>query len=418
MNDKKGIITKIENATRTDWNSTVQKQYSFKAVYIKADDGQKLELDANFQPNNIQVGDRVNIHYQRQNWVITSVLKESFKQFLNEEPELSSVHQKMFQSLGKKFEYHLKHTDIFPKGQDRIYLPVSGSFTASLDSNFKDRLKKMVKREKDFIKQEFYKKNIFNVKINSAINLNKDSISFTIKHNNLKEKKLVPIEDIIKKHAANPSNEKLYLGIWKNNAFRKGPKFGKLNIVISRHPEDVGGMSTNVGWKSCMNLYNGCYNSYTKKDVEHGTLVVYFIDANDKDIKYPIGRTLIKSYLSADKTDKYLGYPDKIYGEFPPNAINVLENWLDKIQKDKTGSFEKNPKLYDDNERNFIQAGKQKKFKVGDKVKVILAHNKKWLIGKVGRVVSINDYTESIEYEVSFNNRPTEYFESPQLEKV
>ena len=44
-------------------------------------------------------------------------------------------------------------------------------------------------------------------------------------------------------------------------------------VVISRHPYDVAGMSTDRGWTSCMSLTDGIYKKYIINDVKGGTIV-------------------------------------------------------------------------------------------------------------------------------------------------
>lgn len=87
-----------------------------------------------------------------------------------------------------------------------------------------------------------------------------------------------------------------------SDQYRMMQKEQTYELVISRHPYDVAGMSTDRGWKSCMELPNesnksgGCYFSFVRKDVEKGTLVCYLIKSTDKNIEHPIGRINIKPY--------------------------------------------------------------------------------------------------------------------------
>ena len=47
---------------------------------------------------------------------------------------------------------------------------------------------------------------------------------------------------------------------------REGTK-SEYMAVISRHPYDIAGQSTDRGWTSCMNLKNGGYNNYVPLDI-------------------------------------------------------------------------------------------------------------------------------------------------------
>jgi len=62
-------------------------------------------------------------------------------------------------------------------------------------------------------------------------------------------------------------------------------------IVISKHPYDIVGMSTDRNWTSCMNIRDdkvSQYNKYLPLDITQGTIVSYLIKRHDLNIKRPI----------------------------------------------------------------------------------------------------------------------------------
>lgn len=85
-----------------------------------------------------------------------------------------------------------------------------------------------------------------------------------------------------------------------------------LMVVVSRHPYDLVGMSTNRGWVSCMSEDSSNF-AYVKADVHGGTIVSYLIKKSDTNIKDPLARRLFKRYES-DSGHVYYKPAAKAYG--------------------------------------------------------------------------------------------------------
>lgn len=120
-----------------------------------------------------------------------------------------------------------------------------------------------------------------------------------------------------------------------NFIHRKVTKRKRLNIIISRHPYDIAGMSTGRGWTSCMNLTNGMYRKYVMSSLMNGALIAYLCDANDTNIKSPLGRVLIKPYYNSKDGGLNFKKPNWVlkcsmtYGLFDQVAIWIVQKWLD-----------------------------------------------------------------------------------------
>ena len=86
-----------------------------------------------------------------------------------------------------------------------------------------------------------------------------------------------------------------------------------LEVVFSRDPTDIAGMSTDRGWVSCMDLDDGTTvnNKYIPADIKNGAIIAYLIRENDKNIDNPLARILIKPYYY--KNHMVL-FPDNVYG--------------------------------------------------------------------------------------------------------
>ncbi len=78
-----------------------------------------------------------------------------------------------------------------------------------------------------------------------------------------------------------------------------------LTIILSRHPYDLAGMSTNREWTSCMNIYDKRkYKNCIKADIKQGTLIAYLVKDSDKNINNPLARVNVKPLK--DKLDNVI----------------------------------------------------------------------------------------------------------------
>ena len=104
-----------------------------------------------------------------------------------------------------------------------------------------------------------------------------------------------------------------------NDANRRKDK--DVQLVISRHPDDIGGMSTGVGWVSCQTMpsYHGDpnvseYHRCIVHDFRHGTLAAFVTRKGDDNVESPISRTLIKRFISPDKKHSVFRTTGNFYG--------------------------------------------------------------------------------------------------------
>jgi hypothetical protein len=281
-----------------------------------------------------------------------------FKQFLNEEP-LNPEHQEKFEKMGKDVGYQNRYNDLFGEGNDRIYFKVTGTVKPKEKSESLDFIE-------DLIYTYLY--NNYDNDYGYKTDYDKDLVTI-YKNSTYKTVKKLTFEKLIDlSHERKDGEKELHKNMIKNYPNKK--EYNDVTVVISRNPCDIAGMSTNRGWRSCMNLYTGIYKHKVEKDVEHGTLVVYLIDSDDKEIVRPLGRMLIKPHVKGKKT--VLRLTDKTYGAiFPKDAIDKIEEWLlEKQPKAKHGFYRAHKDLYDDEKKGKYFFGKQEDIKVGDRVKV------------------------------------------------
>ena len=128
-------------------------------------------------------------------------------------------------------------------------------------------------------------------------------------------------------------------------AIRKSNKL----IVISRHPYDIAGMSTDRGWKSCMNLVDGINRQYVMKDVKQGSIIAYLINADDLNVNRPLARILIKPYQEKGNPANLAMMGDAVYGTAPPEFKQQVDTWINaRYNADKSGLYCLAPGLYQD----------------------------------------------------------------------
>jgi hypothetical protein len=105
----------------------------------------------------------------------------------------------------------------------------------------------------------------------------------------------------------------------------------KKQIVITRNPYDVAGMSTDRGWNSCMHMEHGCNKKYLPKDIEHQTLTAYMTKVpkeGSSDVSNPMGRINLKRF---DSQSHSMFRPEgTTYGTIPKNFHKTVS--IQKIQ--------------------------------------------------------------------------------------
>lgn len=103
-------------------------------------------------------------------------------------------------------------------------------------------------------------------------------------------------------------------------------------VVISRHPYDLSGMSTDRGWTSCMNLTNGPHRHYVPIDIKEGSVIAYVTTYNDVDLKNPTGRVLLKPFVDVfGKPVVYFGIENQVYGTNVPGFLEIVNQWTSEV---------------------------------------------------------------------------------------
>lgn len=164
------------------------------------------------------------------------------------------------------------------------------------------------------------------------------------------------------------------------DSFKKDPlrsaKNNTYKVVISRHPYDIAGMSTDRNWRSCMDLglpginypnsssSTGVNKHFVPADISTGSIIAYLVPSSDvtpsgkTEIRRPLSRILMKPHFTKNRSDvaysmgRTYGAPISEFSEF---IKNWLKNTMNKDKQDKTFYFPSN--LYSDGDVavNFIK---------------------------------------------------------------
>tara|TARA_Y100000034_G_C6903807_1_gene418806 strand:+ start:884 stop:2638 length:1755 start_codon:yes stop_codon:yes gene_type:complete len=120
------------------------------------------------------------------------------------------------------------------------------------------------------------------------------------------------------------------------------------NVVISIDAHDIAKMSTTRSWESCRTLslsgdkkYGYIYADIARELLKGG-LIAYLAKPDDKELKSPISRMMIRRYEEEITGDQFLACTDGTLGVFGvQNNIlpNFVQKWLKKIQKKPAPGF-------------------------------------------------------------------------------
>ena len=269
-----------------------------------------------------------------------------------------------------KGRYKNLYPEIFPEGVDRIFLPTKIKFSAEDSPIYTDI--ESVLNQRNFRITDYiggYAKSTINTKesprkigklLTEFMKIEKDygygnDVNYSFNSNNIDDLK----------------------SLW--HGFEIDPvrniKQEDLAIVISRHPYDLAGMSTDRAWESCMSIHQKHSIVYGKnieqggrfghgnlhKDIQigikEGDLIAYLINKNEPGVKNsvkepethsvhpkdpiirPIARLSIKALKSPCKKNTYLLVSDALYYQGKNDNDNTFENTIMPTMHDEVQRF-------------------------------------------------------------------------------
>ena len=160
---------------------------------------------------------------------------------------------------------------------------------------------------------------------------------------------------------------------FKKDPVRTAKNKNSFKVVISRHPYDIAGISTDRAWRSCLALGlerieytnndfsddEGVHAEFVYQDIKAGTIVAYLIAGDDVHangkvaIRRPLSRILMKPYTSNEDPNNVAYSIGKIYGANSKPFINFIKNWLTKTVNTNTTdkAYIRNDYLYNDQDK-------------------------------------------------------------------
>lgn len=166
---------------------------------------------------------------------------------------------------------------------------------------------------------------------------------------NLEKKQQIKIGKVLTK-----LNRQDLLNKFNTDKTREGTK-SQYMVVISRHPYDIAGMSTDRGWTSCMNLKSGINRHYVPLDIKQGSVVAYVTTNDDVNLQNPTGRVLLKPFVDILGTPVvHFGIENAVYGTNVPGFLDVVKQWANEVNDKNILSdvavLRFNPNLYKDSD--------------------------------------------------------------------
>lgn len=122
-------------------------------------------------------------------------------------------------------------------------------------------------------------------------------------------------------------------------------------IVFSKHQYDLASMASGRKWtnKSCMDLYRSrVADDYITADIDQGTFIAYYITPDDFNLQDPVGRVLVKPFVSVDNADDifYSTAASRIYGDPPDGFLEKVDSILENIQNVDFGDYRLIQRVY------------------------------------------------------------------------
>lgn len=182
---------------------------------------------------------------------------------------------------------------------------------------------------------------------------------------------------------ANNSEAQRLADAFKNDPYRK-LKDDNYFVVISRHPYDIAGMSTDRNWRSCMTLgipnviykdekyrnKDGIHKRHVENDIQEGSIVAYLVSSEEMnaqgkvEIRRPLSRILMKPFENIKDSNDIVFSLGRMYGNSVSKFSDFVKDWLIKnVNKNTDGKeYVMKGDLYSDDDNNI-------NFKVGSRNK-------------------------------------------------
>ena len=109
-------------------------------------------------------------------------------------------------------------------------------------------------------------------------------------------------------------------------------------LVFSKAPYDYAGQSTDRGWTSCKNIYNGSNSHYIKKEIKNGSFICYITKTGDTNLNSPTGRVVFHPFVDITDENNITYQPDAPYGTPPNEFKDVALMLVDEAQPLKVGT--------------------------------------------------------------------------------
>lgn len=174
---------------------------------------------------------------------------------------------------------------------------------------------------------------------------------------------------------------------FSGDALRQGGK-GEHVMVVSRNKYDVGGMSTNQGWSSCMNMGDGINRHFLEHDIANGTLTAYLAhkDHEEKGLR-PLGRINLKRHDSDDGKHTVFVPESSGYGTLHETFKKAVKNFADTNYPLQEKDYNKHESLYNDDGKTSIKKRDYSKLEADD-IHQVMNTKANYHIGRADSIIN------------------------------
>lgn len=253
-------------------------------------------------------------------------------------------------------------------GEDRLIYPLELNYNEQTNHKLLDNINNLLFKNgysisslADYIKGIAHKTNSNGADYKNPVRIGKllekfepvDEIEITTRENGRRERKRVPGKPLLHEYKMDP--------------MRKGA--GQYYVVVSRHPYDISGASTDRNWTSCMDLGSprveyknksrneGMNKKFIPRDIQQGSIISYVVTKDEllPNGKVALRRPLSRILLKPHKSDKSPVYTvGKMYGNPYEEFAEFMTKWTTVNLNNEIAEGDrvyKNKQLYADEDR-------------------------------------------------------------------
>lgn len=162
------------------------------------------------------------------------------------------------------------------------------------------------------------------------------------------------IGSVLEDTKADPRIKRAYT----NDPARSSAKTSEYDLLITHHPHDIYGMSTDRGWMSCSNMRNEAKSDAAarkmKEEINNQTHVAYLLPKGGNVDHDAIARMKLSRHNAIGESHSTIIPEGMVYGDAPSGFRKAVEEHTSRLFPARPGAiYKKNSDIYSDNGRSY-----------------------------------------------------------------